>query len=180
MNTPRRRGIRAAVVSLGFAGVFVAFNAIQGAATPSVGYTNLTLGRGTFTGHGSLSFGHGLDILVSKITLGQPGTSGWHSHPGGAIVMVQQGEITLYRSVGKGEDDRGQSQSNEERGGRSPRCVITKYTIGQAFVERPGEVVDAVNTGSTDVTLVAVFPGVPVGVVGGQRIDQPNPGTCGI
>jgi quercetin dioxygenase-like cupin family protein len=121
-----------------------------------------------------------LDILVSKITLVQPGTSGWHSHPGGAIVIVQAGEITLYRSVRKGEDDNGQSQSNEERGGRSPHCVITKYTVGQSFVERPGEVVDAVNTGSTDVTLVAVFPGVPVGVVGGQRIDQPNPGTCGI
>jgi hypothetical protein len=41
-------------------------------------------------------------------------------------------------------------------------------------------VVDAFNTGSTDTIVVATFPGVPVGVVGGQRIDQRNPGTCGI
>jgi hypothetical protein len=53
---------------------------------------------------------------------------------------------------------------------------MTRYTQGQSFAEHPGEVVDAVNTGSTDYIVVATFPGVPVG--GSSRIDLPNPGTC--
>jgi hypothetical protein len=180
MNTPRRRGIRMAVMSLGFAGLFVAINAVPGVATAPVGFTSQTLGRGTNTSHASLPLRQGLDIVVSKITLGIGGSSGWHSHPGGAIAIVQQGELTVYASVGKGEDEQGQRQSDQERGGRFPHCIITRYTQGQAFVERPGEVVDAFNTSSGETIVVATFPGVPVGVVGGQRIDQPNPGTCGI
>jgi quercetin dioxygenase-like cupin family protein len=138
------------------------------------------LGRGTYLGHESLPIKHGLDIVVAKITLAPGGSSGWHSHPGGAIAIIQQGEITFYSSVGKGDDEQSQSQSDEEGGGRRPNCVITRYTQGQSFVELPGEVGYAKNTGSIDTIIVATFPGVPVGVVGGQRIDQPNPGTCPI
>ena len=107
--------------------------------------------------HGTLPIEQGLDIVVSKITVVPGGSSGWHSHPGGAIAIVQQGELTLYVSVGN-------------------HCDITTYTAGQAFVERPSDVVNAVNTGSTDFIVVATFPGVPIG--GSSRIDQPNPGTC--
>jgi hypothetical protein len=138
------------------------------------------LGRGTYLGHESLRIKHGLDIVVAKITLAPGGSSGWHSHPGGAIAIIQQGEITFYSSVGKGDDEQSQSQSDEEGGGRHPNCVITRYTQGQSFVELPGEVGYAKNTGSIDTIILATFPGVPVGVVGGQRIDQPNPGTCPI
>ena len=106
---------------------------------------------------GTLPIRQGMDIVVSKITVVPGGSSGWHSHPGGAIVVIQQGEVTVYTSVGN-------------------HCDITRYTHGQSFVERPGEVVDAVNTGSTNYIIVATFPGVPVG--GSSRIDQPNPGTC--
>ena len=107
--------------------------------------------------HGTLPLEQGSDIVVSKITVVPGGSSGWHSHPGGAIVVVQQGEITIYESVGN-------------------HCDITTYTQGQSFIERPGEVVDAVNTGATNFILFVTFPGVPVG--GSSRIDQPNPGTC--
>jgi len=180
MNTLTRRGIRPAVISLGFAGLLVALNAIPGAATPSVGFSSVILARGTEMSRASLPLKHGLDIVVAKITLTPGGSSGWHSHPGGAIATIQQGEITFYSPVAKGDDKRGQSQSDEEGGSRHPNCVITKYTAGQSFVELPGEVGFAKNTGSIDTIIVATFPGVPVGVVGGQRIDQPNPGTCGI
>lgn len=180
MNTLTRPGIRPAVISLGFAGLLVALNAIPGAATPPVGFSSTTVGRGTYTGHGSLALKHGLDVVVSKIMVAPGGSSGWHSHPGGAIAIVQQGEITVYSSLGNGDEEQGQNQSDKNRDGRHPNCVITKYTQGQTFIERIGEVVDAFNTGSIDTIVVATFPGVPVGVVGGQRIDQPNPGTCGI
>ena len=157
MNRHTRRGIRLAVMSLGFVGLFAAFNAIPGAATPPVGFSSQLVGRGTYMSHGTLPIEQGLDIVVSKITVVPGGSSGWHSHPGGAIAIVQQGELTLYVSVGN-------------------HCDITTYTAGQAFVERPNDVVNAVNTGSTDFIVVATFPGVPIG--GSSRIDQPNPGTC--
>lgn len=107
--------------------------------------------------HGSLPLEQGLDVVVSRITVTPGGSSGWHSHPGGAIAIVQQGQLTLYESVGN-------------------HCTVTVSTQGQSFVERPGDVVNAVNTGSTNFVVVATFPGVPVG--GSSRIDQPNPGTC--
>jgi hypothetical protein len=178
MNTLSRRGIRPAVISLGFAGLLVALNAIPGAATPPVGFVGTTVGRGTYVGHGSLALKHGLDNVVTRTVVAPGGSSGWHSHPGGAIVIIQQGEMTIYSSVGKGDDGQGKSQSDEGGGGRHSNCVITRYTQGQSFIERVGEVVQAVNTGSTETIIIAAFPGVPVGVVGGQRIDKPNPGTC--
>src|SRR5438105_12826291 len=173
MNALTKRVTRLAVTTVALAGLFVAMNTVPGAATPSAGFTSEPLGRGTYVGHGSLALKHGLDIVTSRITLTHGGSSGWHSHPGGSIAIVQQGELTVY-ALGKGDDEQGQSQSDQEGGGS--RCVITKYTHGQSFIERIGEVVDAVNTGSTDTVLLVTFPGVPVG--GSSRIDMPDPGTC--
>lgn len=172
MNTLTKRALRLVVATVALAGVFVAVNAVPGAATPPVSFSSQTLGRGNYTGEGSLALRHGLDIVTSKITVGPGGSSGWHSHPGGAIVIIQQGEMTIYESVRRGEDE-GQSQADREGGAR---CLATRYTAGQAFIERVGEVVDAVNTGKIDTIIIATFPGVPVG--GLSRIDQPNPGTC--
>lgn len=176
MNTFTRRTGRLAVVTVGLVGLLAAFNAVPGAATPPVGLTSQLLGRGTYMSHGSLRLGQGLDIVTSRITVAPGGSSGWHSHPGGAIVVVQQGELTVYRSLGKGDDEQGQSQSDQEKGDRFPHCVITTYVQGQSFIERAGELDQVVNTGSSDYVLVATFPDVPVG--GPSRIDQPNPGTC--
>ena len=161
MNTFTRGGLRLALVTVCLAGVFVAVNAIPGAATQPVGFTSQLLGRGTYQSHESLALQQGTDIVVSKIEVAPRGSSGWHSHPGGAIVVVQQGEITIYAVDGKGD-------------GR--HCVVNKYTAGQSFVELPGRVVEAVNTGSIDFVLFVTFPGVPVG--GSSRIDQANPGVC--
>jgi len=115
------------------------------------------LGRGTYQSHGSLPLGQGEDIVVSQITVQPGGSSGWHSHPGGAIAIVQAGESTLYKAVGN-------------------QCEITTYTHGQSFIERPGDVVDAVNTGSVVTVIIATFPGVPAG--GSPRIDRDDPGVC--
>ena len=158
MNKLTRQGVRLAALTVALAGLFLAVSAVPGAATPpSPGFSSQLLGRGTDTSDGTLPIRQGMDIVVSKITVVPGGSSGWHSHPGGAIVILQQGQLTLYTSVGN-------------------HCDITTYKAGQSFVERPGEVVDAVNTGSTNYIIFATFPGVPVG--GSSRIDQPNPGTC--
>jgi quercetin dioxygenase-like cupin family protein len=157
MNTFTRRTMRLAVMTVGLAGLLLAVSAVPGAATPSVGFTSQLLGRGTYVSHGSLPLGQGQDIVVSRVVIARGGSSGWHSHPGGAIVVVQQGVVNFYVSAGN-------------------HCEITRYTPGQSFVERPSEVVNAVNAGSSDYIAFATYPGVPVG--GSPRIDQPNPGTC--
>jgi hypothetical protein len=101
MNMLTRRVIRLAVTTMGLAGLFVAMNTVPGAATPSAGFKSEPLGRGTYVSHGSLALKQGLDIVTSRITLTRGGSSGWHSHPGGSIIIVQQGELTAY-SLGKG------------------------------------------------------------------------------
>jgi quercetin dioxygenase-like cupin family protein len=166
MKTLIRRVARLAGLTVGLTGLFLALNAIPGTATQSVGFSSQPLGRGTLTSHGSLPLRQGLDIVAVKVTLSHGGSSGWHTHPGGGITIVVQGELTVYSSRGNGDDE------------EDARCVITRYTQGQAFLELPGEVVDAVNTGLTDTILTVTFPGVPVG--GASRIDHPNPGTCPI
>jgi len=157
METRTRRGMRLALMTVGLAGLLVAVNAVPGAATPPSGLTNLTLARGTDLSDGTIAFQEGTDVVVAQITVIPGGSSGWHSHPGGAIVVVKQGELTVHRSVGS-------------------QCETTGYTAGQAFIERPGEVDDAVNTGTIPYVVFVTFPRVPQG--GSARIDLPDPGTC--
>ncbi len=157
MNTLTRRGIRLGVITVGLAGLLVAVNAVPGAATPASGLTSVTLARGTDLSSGTIPLQEGTDIIVTEIRVVPGGSSGWHSHPGGAIVVVKQGALTVHRSIGS-------------------QCETTSYTAGQAFIERPGEVDDVINTGTIPYVLFVTFPRVPQG--GSARIDLPDPGTC--
>jgi quercetin dioxygenase-like cupin family protein len=126
-------------------------------ATPPSGLTNLPLARGTDVSHGTIPLQVGTDVTMAQITVVPGGSSGWHSHPGGAIIIVKQGELTVYRAIGS-------------------RCEISKYSAGQAFVERPGEVDQVINTGTVPYVLYVTFPRVPEG--DSARIDEADPGTC--
>jgi quercetin dioxygenase-like cupin family protein len=137
--------------------LLAAVTTVPAAATPPVNLTSTLLARGTDLSVGTIPLQEGTDVVVAQITVLPGGSSGWHSHPGGAIVVIQQGAFTVYRSVGS-------------------QCVSTSYTAGQAFIERPGEVDQVVNTGTIPYVLFVTFPRVPQG--GSTRIDQPNPGTC--
>jgi quercetin dioxygenase-like cupin family protein len=94
---------------------------------------------------------------MAQITVVPGGSSGWHSHPGGAIVIVKEGTLSVYRSLGS-------------------QCQTSTYSAGQAFIERPGEVDQVVNTGTIPYVLLITEPRVPQGQ--SPRIDQPDPGTC--
>ena len=152
-----KHGIRWALVSVGLAGVVMAVTLAPGGATPPAGLTNTLLALGRNTSGGTIPLKEGTNIVVAQITVIPGGSSGWHSHPGGAIVVVQQGSLTVYESVGD-------------------RCEIARYSAGQAFVERPGELDQVINTGTVPYTLYVTFPRVPVGAL--PRTDEPNPGTC--
>ena len=99
----------------------------------------------------------GSDVAMAQITVDSGGSSGWHSHPGGAIIVVQHGSLKVYRSAGG-------------------KCHTRTYTAGQAFVERPGEVDQVINTGMDPYVLFVTFPRVPQGA--SARTDEPDPGTC--
>ena len=126
-------------------------------ATPPSGLTNVPLARGTDVSDGTIPLQVGTDVAMVQITVVPGGSSGWHSHPGGAIVIVKQGQATV----------------NQARGNQ---CQTTTYSAGQAFIERPGEVDQVVNTGTIPYVFFVTFPRVPQGE--SARIDQPDPGTC--
>jgi quercetin dioxygenase-like cupin family protein len=152
-----KRAVRWALVSVGLVGVVTTMTVAPGGATPPSGLTNIPLARGTNTTDGSIPLKAGSDVALAQITVNPGGSSGWHSHPGGAIVVVQQGSLTVYESVGS-------------------KCETTTYTAGQAFVERPGEVDQVINTGTIPYVLFVTFPRVPQGE--SARTDEPDPGTC--
>lgn len=126
-------------------------------ATAPSGLTNIPLARGTNTSTGTIPLQVGTDVAMAQITVVPGGVSGWHSHPGGAIIVVKSGDLTVYRSIGS-------------------QCQVDSYSAGQAFVERPGEVDQVVNAGSIPYVLFVTFPHVPVG--DSARTDVADPGTC--
>ena len=126
-------------------------------ATPPSGLTNVPLARGTNLSNGTIPLQAGTDIALAQITLNPGGSSGWHAHPGGAIVVVKIGTLTAYTAVGN-------------------HCEITTYSAGQAFIERPGEVDQVINTGAIPYGLLVTFPRVPQG--DSPRTDEVDPGTC--
>jgi quercetin dioxygenase-like cupin family protein len=137
--------------------VVIALFVVPALATPPSGLVNTLLGRGTDASDGTLPIQVGTDIVMAQITVDPGGSSGWHSHPGGAIIVVKQGTATVYRSLGS-------------------QCQSTTYGAGDAFIERPGEVDDVLNAGTAPYVLYVTFPRVPPG--GSARIDEPDPGTC--
>jgi quercetin dioxygenase-like cupin family protein len=152
-----KRAFRWALLSIGLAGVVTAFFVATGEATPPSGLVNILLARGTDASEGTLPIQMGTDVVMAQITVDAGGSSGWHSHPGGAIIVVKQGNPTLYRASGS-------------------QCHSTTYGPGDAFIERPGEVDDVLNANAAPYVLYVTFPRVPPG--GAARIDEPDPGTC--
>jgi quercetin dioxygenase-like cupin family protein len=126
-------------------------------ATPPSGLTNVPLARGTNVSDGTIPLQVGTDVAMAQITVEPGGSSGWHAHPGGAIVVVKTGTLTVYRSLGS-------------------QCQSETYSAGQAFIERPGEVDQVINTGTVPYVLYVTFPRVPQG--DSARIDVADPGTC--
>ncbi|HEX9122667.1 MAG TPA: cupin domain-containing protein [Actinomycetota bacterium] len=158
MKKPTKRGWGLVLLTVALAGTLAAATMLPGLATPGINSASTLLARGTDQSPGTLPFREGTDVVVAQNTFEVGGSSGWHSHPGGVIVVVQQGELTLYRSVGN-------------------HCESTRYTAGQSFIERPDDVLNGVNTGSIQTIVYAVFPNVPIG--GPTRVDVANdPGTC--
>ena len=95
------------------------------------------------------------DVVVQHFILGPGGQSGWHLHPGPAIITIISGELTL-------------DQARD--------CSTTTYSAGQVAVEEIGTIHRVRNTGTTtDLDFWVTFLDVPVGSP--QRIEgETTPG----
>jgi quercetin dioxygenase-like cupin family protein len=145
--------------TLAVSAVVVASASGIGAATPAVDATSVLLAQGQVEHEFEASATEGTDVVVAQNTFQPGGSSGWHSHPGAAVVVVQSGQITIYRERITG-------------GG----CQAQTYQAGQTFIERPAYSQNGVNEGETETVVAVTFFRVPHG--GSARIDQPDPGDC--
>jgi quercetin dioxygenase-like cupin family protein len=93
------------------------------------------------------------DVVVQKFVLGPGGQSGWHLHPGPAVVTVKSGEFTL--------DQEG--------------CSSATYSAGQVVVEPTEHVHRVRNLGTEDLEFWVTFLDIPVGSP--QRLEpETDPG----
>jgi quercetin dioxygenase-like cupin family protein len=152
-----KRAVRWVLLSVGLASVVTAVAVAPGGATPPSGLTNVPLARGTDVSDGTIPLQVGADVVMAQITVDPGGSSGWHSHPGGAIIVVKQGTLTVHSTLGS-------------------RCETETYSAGQAFIERPGEVDQVVNMGTIPYILFVTFPRVPQG--DSARTDEPSSENC--
>jgi len=121
--------------------------------------TSTPLGAGLATHEIEASGAEGTDVVMVQNTFAAGGTSGWHSHPGDVVLVVQSGQLTIY--------------SERTTGGR---CRARTYTAGQAFTESPSDSQAGVNHGTTPTVVSVAFFGVPHG--GLTRIDRTPPINC--
>jgi len=134
------------------------FLAVPVLATPGSGISATTLARGLAVDKVKTRGNQPYDVVVQHITIAPGGTSGWHTHPGSAVAVVQQGTLTVYDS-----DD--------------PSCTGRNYAAGQVFLDRGyGHVHLARNESMTTLEIVVTYLDVPIG--GAARIDAADPGTC--
>jgi hypothetical protein len=160
----------ALAATIGAAGVGTAI------ATPGSGIvTAPVLARGTLEGDQThhdnkrhnrvkITLQRPSDVAVQQVTIAPGGSTGWHSHPGPAVVIVKSGSFTLYDA-----DD--------------PTCTPTTYSVdpanpmGKVFIDEGyGHAHIGRNEGSTNTELYVTYLDVPVGAA--PRIDVPKPGNC--
>lgn len=96
------------------------------------------------------------DVVVASLSSPPGGYSGWHSHPGPALVTIKAGALTIYSA-----DD--------------PTCSPKVYPAGSVLIEVGGHVHFARNEGSETAEWVTTYI-VPAG--GATRVDAPAPGNC--
>jgi quercetin dioxygenase-like cupin family protein len=75
------------------------------------------------------------DMAIVKVVIEPGGSTGWHHHPGVALVSVGSGTVTEY----------------------DPECHKTVIQAGKGFVESKGEVHLVHNEGNVDAVLYVTF-----------------------
>ncbi len=130
-------------------------------ATSGSGVVATTMARGTLGPHFKLKLhdsSNPADAVIQQVTIAPGGITGWHSHPGPAIVIVKSGALTVYE-------------------GNDASCTGTTYVAGQIlYDEGYGNVHVGRNEGTSATELWITFLDVPPGT--SPRINAPSPGNC--
>src|SRR5215831_17021325 len=148
-------GKKAALVGLVTTGLVAGTVAVASADAGS-GFTSVLIGRGQSDHSFGIQQRKGNDVVTTQNTEAPGGFSGWHSHPGTVVLVIQSGQLTVYSEpVGGGE------------------CSVHTYSAGQVFLEHPEDEQNVVNTGTVPAVLAVTFFNVPHGA--NPRIDQANP-----
>lgn len=95
-----------------------------------------------------------VDVSVVTLTIAPGGTTGWHTHPGFAVIAVTQGTGTLY----------------------SADCRPKQFHAGQAFVETGDDPATVFRNDSAEPVVLTVSFFAPHGVA--FHRDAPNPGCA--
>jgi Cupin domain len=99
-----------------------------------------------------------VDVVVQSSTFAPGGHTGWHTHPGPILVIVQSGTVTYY----DGDD---------------PSCTPHVAPAGEGFTDQGGGHVHIVRNEGTIPAQVVATRILPAGETV-TRNDAPAPGNC--
>ena len=87
------------------------------------------------------------ETIVQQITVDPGGFTGWHTHPGPVVVLVESGEFDVYQA-------------------KDPNCTAYSYGPNEAFIDPgQGNVHSARNNSLTDPMVAwAIYFDVPAGL----------------
>ncbi|MDQ1565921.1 MAG: hypothetical protein QOF96_801 [Actinomycetota bacterium] len=128
-------------------------------ATPPAGLTRTETSRTALVGGGPVEFKPGFETVVLHVTLDPGGSTGWHSHPGPGIFMVDKGTLSNYGLDGAA-------------------CTPLKINAGQGYFvpEHAHHPHLARNDGTEPLELTITYFNVPPGQP--TRIDAGRPAEC--
>jgi quercetin dioxygenase-like cupin family protein len=98
------------------------------------------------------------DFALAKVVIEPGGTTGWHHHPGVALVSVNSGSVTEY----------------------DKNCHKSVYKAGEGFSETNGEVHVVRNRGKANAVLYVTFIAPTKTPADGLAILDPKPKGCNV
>jgi quercetin dioxygenase-like cupin family protein len=98
------------------------------------------------------------DFAIAKVVIEPGGTSGWHHHPGVALVSVNSGAVTEY----------------------DKNCHKSVVKAGEGFVESNSEVHVVRNRGKANAVLYVTFIAPTKTAADGLVILDPKPKGCNV
>ena len=98
------------------------------------------------------------DFALAKVVIEPGGTTGWHHHPGVALVSVNSGAVTEY----------------------DKNCHKSVFKAGEGFFETNGEVHVVRNKGKANAVLYVTFIAPTKTPADGLLIDDPKPKGCNV
>jgi quercetin dioxygenase-like cupin family protein len=155
--------MRRAILLVAVAATVLALVVGAALATPPKGSTPTPITRailGEFEAHNDgievESERRSADAAIVKVVIEPGGSTGWHHHPGVALVAIKSGTVTEY----------------------DVKCEKSVLTAGEGFVESNDEVHLVRNHGNGKAVLYVTFI-VPTSTPSEElRIDDPQPKGC--